>query len=64
MVFNENDLIEDCLAEVEVFYNTIYQIADEVGIGDYKYFVSVFEKYAGMSPTNYRKIVNQKNEGE
>ena len=27
-VFIENDLIEDGLAEVEVFYNTIYQIAD------------------------------------
>ena len=42
----------------------IYQIADEVGIGDYKYFVSVFEKYTGMTPTNYRKIVNQKSAEE
>ncbi len=41
----------------------IYQIADEVGIGDYKYFVSVFEKYTGMSPTNYRREVNQKSGG-
>lgn len=38
----------------------IYQIADDVGIGDYKYFVSVFEKYTGMTPTNYRREVNQK----
>ena len=37
----------------------IYQIAEEVGIEDYKYFVSVFEKYTGMTPTNYRKEVNQ-----
>ncbi len=47
------DLLEDDLQK-------IYEIADEVGIVDYKYFVSVFEKYTGMTPTNYRKEVNQK----
>lgn len=51
-ILKSMDLLEDDQQK-------IYQIADEVGIGDYKYFVSVFEKYTGMTPTNYRKEVNQ-----
>ena len=49
------DLLEEELQK-------IYEIAEEVGIGDYKYFVSVFEKYTGMTPTSYRKAFNRKSE--
>lgn len=32
-----------------------YEIAEEVGYSDYKYFCSVFKKYTGASPGQYRK---------
>lgn len=56
-ILKSMDLLEDDQQK-------IYQIADAVGIGDYKYFVSVFEKYTGMTPTNYRRAINQKSTDE
>ena len=41
----------------------VYEVGEAVGIPDYKYFVSVFEKYAGMTPTEYRKAQSME-EGE
>lgn len=34
-------------------------IAEKVGIADYNYFSRVFRKYEGISPTQYRKNLNQ-----
>ncbi|NMO97678.1 response regulator transcription factor [Paenibacillus lemnae] len=32
-----------------------YEIPERVGFQNYKYFLSVFKKYSGQSPTDYRK---------
>lgn len=32
-----------------------YEISDKVGFNDYKYFSTVFRKYTGLSPSQYRK---------
>jgi two-component system response regulator YesN len=32
-----------------------YQVMDDVGFRNYKYFVQLFKKMEGMSPTDYRK---------
>ncbi len=34
---------------------SIEEIAEQVGYGDYFYFIKVFEKNTGISPTKYRK---------
>ena len=31
----------------------VYEIADEVGFADYKYFIKVFKKYIGISPVKF-----------
>lgn len=33
-----------------------YEIAEHVGYSDYKYFSSMFKKYAGTSPSQFRKM--------
>lgn len=33
----------------------IYLIAEEVGFANYRYFTTIFQKYAGLSPTEYKK---------
>lgn len=37
----------------------VYEIAEQVGFSEYKYFCSVFRKYTGMSPTEFVKSANQ-----
>ena len=32
-----------------------YEIAEKVGLSDYKYFSTVFKRYTGLSPAQYRK---------
>lgn len=34
----------------------IYEIAEQVGFGDYKYFSFIFKKYTGYSPVTYKKL--------
>lgn len=34
----------------------VREIAEQVGFHEYKYFVEVFKKFTGMTPTDYRKI--------
>lgn len=36
----------------------IYEIAEEVGFKDYKYFIEVFKKYIGFSPSKFLDINN------
>lgn len=36
----------------------IYEIAEEVGFKDYKYFIEVFKKYIGYSPSKFLDINN------
>lgn len=35
----------------------IYEVADSVGFQDYKYFICVFKKYVGCSPTKFMRTV-------
>ena len=37
----------------------VYEISDQVGFSEYKYFCSVFKKYTGMSPTEFAKSTKQ-----
>ncbi|MFD1334770.1 response regulator [Oceanobacillus iheyensis] len=34
----------------------VSEISNQVGFQEYKYFVSVFKKFSGLTPTNYRKL--------
>ena len=36
-----------------------YEISEQVGYTDYRYFTQVFKKNTGMSPTDYRKKYHQ-----
>ena len=38
----------------------IYEIAEEVGFKDYKYFIEVFKKYTGYSPTKFFYMNNSR----
>lgn len=37
----------------------VYEISDQVGFSEYKYFCSVFKKYTDMSPTEFAKSTKQ-----
>ncbi|WP_117170085.1 response regulator transcription factor [Paraliobacillus sediminis] len=39
----------------------VSEIAEQVGFHEYKYFVEVFKKFSGMTPTTYRKLTAVKN---
>lgn len=34
----------------------VYEIAAEVGFKDYKYFISIFKKYANLTPSQYQEM--------
>lgn len=34
----------------------VFVIAEDVGYNEYKYFVQVFKKYVGLTPTHYRRL--------
>lgn len=38
----------------------VYQVAESVGFGNADYFVTQFEKYVGITPTQYRKKIHGK----
>jgi two-component system response regulator YesN len=37
-------------------HDKVFEIADQVGYKEYKYFVSVFKSYMGMTPKQYRSM--------
>ncbi|GLX69758.1 response regulator transcription factor [Paenibacillus glycanilyticus] len=37
-------------------HDKVFEIADQVGYKEYKYFVSVFKSYMGMTPKEYRSM--------
>lgn len=39
---------------------SIYRIADMCGFSDEKYFMKLFKRYEGITPTQYRKAFHQK----
>jgi two-component system, response regulator YesN len=41
----------------------VNEIAEKVGYQEYKYFVEIFRKLSGMTPTQYRKLVSSKRSG-
>ncbi|RFB17449.1 response regulator [Bacillus sp. HNG] len=36
----------------------VSEISEQVGFHEYKYFVGVFKRFTGMTPTDYRKFMN------
>ncbi|MFQ3545459.1 response regulator [Halobacillus rhizosphaerae] len=38
----------------------VIEIAEQVGYQEYKYFVKVFKRYTGMTPTKYRRLMTIK----
>ena len=51
--------IEEAMRLLEQTDRMIYEIADEVGFGESKYFVSRFVEKAGKTPSEYRKAVKK-----
>ncbi|MBB3126134.1 two-component system response regulator YesN [Paenibacillus rhizosphaerae] len=46
-------------------HDKVFEIADQAGYNEYKYFVSVFKTYTGMTPKEYRGLMaGKKAEGE
>ncbi|NOU98662.1 response regulator transcription factor [Paenibacillus planticolens] len=37
----------------------VFEIAEKIGYKEYKYFVSIFKSYTGLTPTDYRKRIIQ-----
>lgn len=40
----------------------VHEIAEQVGYHEYKYFVEVFKRFSGVTPTQYRKLMVNKKE--
>ncbi|WP_229521021.1 MULTISPECIES: response regulator [unclassified Paenibacillus] len=45
-------------------HDKVFEIADKVGYKEYKYFVSVFKSYTGMTPKEYRGLSASKDAGK
>ncbi len=41
--------------------NKVYAIAQDIGFSDYKYFISIFKKYAHVTPSQYQEYFRDKN---
>lgn len=41
--------------------NKVYTIAQDIGFSDYKYFISIFKKYAHVTPSQYQEYFRDKN---
>ncbi|MGZ7442216.1 response regulator [Paenibacillus sp. TH7-28] len=49
--------IEHAKALLATTHDKVFEIADKVGYKEYKYFVSVFKSYTGMTPKEYRGLM-------
>jgi two-component system, response regulator YesN len=64
--FNEyvNELrVEKAKILLEETPYKINEISETVGFREYKYFVDVFRRFSGTTPTKYRKLMTNKSEG-
>lgn len=48
--------IEQAKALLAETHDKVFEIADKVGYKEYKYFVTVFKSYTGMTPKEYRGL--------
>jgi two-component system response regulator YesN len=48
--------IEQAKALLATTHDKVFEIADRVGYKEYKYFVTVFKSYTGMTPKEYRGL--------
>ncbi|MNN71565.1 HTH-type transcriptional activator Btr [compost metagenome] len=48
--------IEQAKALLASTHDKVFEIADQVGYKEYKYFVTVFKSYTGMTPKEYRGL--------
>lgn len=48
--------IEQAKALLAATHDKVFEIADKVGYKEYKYFVTVFKSYTGMTPKEYRGL--------
>ncbi|WP_229745481.1 response regulator transcription factor [Pullulanibacillus pueri] len=58
--FVKNVRIEKAIEFLQNSDLKVYEIADKVGIPNYRYFVSLFRKETGLTPSAFRKGVNNK----
>lgn len=54
--------IQKAIEQMKTGDKKIYNVATEVGYSDYKYFITVFKKYVGISPS--KLLVYYKNQNE
>lgn len=48
--------MEQAKALLATTHDKVFEVADKVGYKEYKYFVSVFKSYTGMTPKEYRGL--------
>lgn len=61
--------VKEAIRMLEKGTMRIYEISDDLGFSEYKYFCSVFKRYTGTSPTEFMKnggskVVSRKADGE
>lgn len=52
--------IQKAMDQLQAGESKVYNIASDVGFKDYKYFISIFKKYANCTPSQFQDHFNQK----